>query len=67
MIRKIRGDKQYRHLGTSFYEADFGYSLNADLSVHHDGTSKWEFRIYDHESKSFIWKGTLQDLIARIV
>ena len=66
--------QKYKNLATRFYEEGYRYSLNCDLNffpgnpeydIH--GRSEWDFSIWDDETKTHVWKGTLQELMEKIV
>ena len=74
MVTENKEKQAYKVTSTRFYEAKYPYVLTCEMlflpgypEYNIDSESKWEFAIYDHNKTKQVWKGTLQELIEKVL
>ena len=74
MTTENKERQAYRVTSTRFYEANYPYTLTYEMQFlpgypeyNIDSESVWEFTIFNHNNMKQVWKGTLQELIEKVL
>lgn len=57
----------YKSMRSKYYEEKCKFMFGGELIYYSDGTSQWEFGLFDSENKKYLWKGTLQKLAQKLL
>ena len=72
MVTEAKVEHNHMNVESRYYEANYRYVLTCGLSFYPGITpeltnGQWIFQIYDTKNGKHPWKGTLQELIEKVL